>query len=407
MQKVLIIGTVWVEPKSSAAGTRMLQLIHSFLEENYQVHFACVAQKNENSISLESIGVKEHAIELNSSSFDDFIKELNPSFVLFDRFMIEEQFGWRVTENCPNAILILDTEDLHSLRKTRYECLKKEKQFSTRELLNSDLAKREIASILRSDISLIISSYEMQLLMDVFNVPKHILLELPFWIEEIKMDVKLYEERKDFVSIGNFIHAPNMDATLYLKKEIWPLIRKQLLKAKLNIYGAYPTQQALQLHNDKEGFLVHGFAENAQEVIESSRVLLAPLRFGAGLKGKLLEAMQYGTPNVTTEIGVEGMQHENLWSGFIANSPQEFASKAVELYQEKEVWNQFQQNGFEILKRKFLKENHQKKLIDKMNAVQEDLINHRMENFMGSLLQHHTLQSTKYLSKWIEAKNKN
>ena len=169
MKQLLIIGYVWVEPKSSAAGSRMLQLIELFTKNGYKITFASPAQKNEKAIELSELGVEEVAIELNNTSFDDFISELNPNIVLFDRFMMEEQFGWRVAENCPNALRILDTEDLHFLRKTRHQQLKKGEVFSTDALLNSTDAKREIAAILRCDLSLIISSYEMKLLKEVFK----------------------------------------------------------------------------------------------------------------------------------------------------------------------------------------------------------------------------------------------
>ena len=97
---------------------------------------------------------------MNSSSFDEFICQLNPTIVVFDRFMIEEQFGWRVAENCPDAIRMLDAEDLHSLRNSRQLALKTNADFQLESLLENDIAKREIASILRCDISLIISSFE-------------------------------------------------------------------------------------------------------------------------------------------------------------------------------------------------------------------------------------------------------
>ena len=118
---IVIIGYVWVEPNSSAAGQRMLQLIDVFLNKNFTITFASPAQKNERSIDLAQKGIKEEFISVNSISFDDFIKKEDPSIVLFDRFMMEEQFGWRVSENCPEAMKILDTEDLHCLRKLRHE----------------------------------------------------------------------------------------------------------------------------------------------------------------------------------------------------------------------------------------------------------------------------------------------
>ena len=155
-QHVFIIGSVWVEPNSSAAGSRMLQLIQSFLSQDWQVTFGTVSQKNPNSIDLTNYGVTEVSLALNASSFDEYMLNLNPTIVVFDRFIIEEQFGWRVAETCPNALRILDTEDLHCLRKTRHEAIKNEIEFSNDILLNSEISKREIAAIYRCGISLII-----------------------------------------------------------------------------------------------------------------------------------------------------------------------------------------------------------------------------------------------------------
>jgi len=96
LKKLLIIGFVWPEPNSSAAGGRMMQLISLFKEEGYDITFASPAMESVYKVDLEALDVEKKSISLNSSSFDVFIKELNPSVVLFDRFMIEEQFGWRV-----------------------------------------------------------------------------------------------------------------------------------------------------------------------------------------------------------------------------------------------------------------------------------------------------------------------
>ena len=180
MKKILIIGYVWVEPNSSAAGSRMLQLIKFFLKQDYKITFASTAQKGEKALDLKTLGVEEVKVELNDSSFDEFVKELNPTIVVFDRFMIEEQFGWRVADVCPNAIRILDTEDLHSLRKVRQEAIKKNIEFSNKELLKTDIAKREIAAIYRCDLSLVISTFEIELLQNVFNIDPCLLYHLPF-----------------------------------------------------------------------------------------------------------------------------------------------------------------------------------------------------------------------------------
>ncbi len=403
---MLIIGYVWPEPKSSAAGSRMLQLIRIFKAEGYTITFASSCAKTDNAYPLETLGVSQETIVLNDVSFDDFIKALQPNIVMFDRFMMEEQYGWRVAAHCPNALRVLDTEDLHFLRKARQQAFKANAPIDI--YLKGDLAKREIASIYRSDISLIISTYEMHLLKTDFAVPASLLHYLPFLIkpQPTPKPLPVYEARTHFVFIGNFLHAPNYDAVLYLKQTIWPLIKLQLPKAELHIYGAYTPQKALQLHNTKQGFLVKGFAEDVNTVMQQARVCLVPVRFGAGLKGKLVDAMLNGTPFVTTSVGAEGLNNPVNLCGVVANDPEAFAKAAVNLYTDAVFWEE-----------KYLKMPHAitnyldaKQHVLIFNNLIRETLKHlelkRDNNFIGQLLQHHTLQSTKYLSKWIEEKNK-
>ena len=410
MQQLLIIGFVWPEPNSSAAGGRMLQLIALFKEEGYIITFASPAQDSDFMANLEEYGVGKKSIALNCSSFDVFVKELNPTVVLFDRFMMEEQFGWRVVENCPNALRLLDTEDLHCLRLARQKAFRENRFFQTSDLLLEEVAKREIASILRCDLSVMISEFEMELLTSEFKIDKALLYYLPFLLEPIPVSafekVPSFKERKDFVFIGNFLHEPNWNAVQYLKETIWPLIREQLPQAVLNIYGAYPSQKVLQLHLPKEGFLIKGRALKAQEVISNARIVLAPLRFGAGVKGKLIEAMQCGTPSVTTAIGAESMHNILPWNGFITDDPQSFANEAVQLYNDKKRWLAAQNNGLAIINQRYSKALFAEDFKKQILFLQANLQQHRLTNFMGAMLQHHTMNSTKYMSRWIEAKNK-
>lgn len=409
-QRVLIIGFVWPEPNSSAAGGRMVQLIRIFKQQGYEVTFASSASDSDYMIDLNTLGVSKKSITLNCSSFDVFVKELNPSIVLFDRFMMEEQFGWRVVENCPDALRVLDTEDLHCLRLARQKAFKENRPFTTDDLLVEDIAKREIASILRCDISLMIAEFEIELLQSVFKIDADLLYYLPLLLEPIAVstiqNLPSFEERKNFVFIGNFLHEPNWNAVQCLKETIWPLIRKQMPEAVLQIYGAYPSQKVLQLHQPKQGFHIMGRADDAHEVVRNARVFLAPLRFGAGIKGKLVEAMQCGTPSVTTTIGAESMCGDLPWNGFIADESQAFADKAADLYQDKTVWLKAQENGFRIIEKRYLKSVFTDNFIKHILKVQTHLKQHRLHNFMGTMLQYHTLTSTKYMSRWIEEKNK-
>jgi len=411
IKKLLIIGFVWPEPNSSAAGGRMMQLISIFKENGFEITFASPALDSDFMVDLASYGVDKKTIELNNASFDSFITELNPHVVLFDRFMIEEQFGWRVSEQCPKAIRLLDTEDLHCLRTARQKAFKENRTFALQDLLSEEVAKREIASILRCDLSFIISEFEMKVLNDLFKIDASLLHYLPFLVDEMTEDHLLelprFEERNNFVFIGNFLHEPNWNTVQYLKETIWPLLKKEFPEAVLQVYGAYPSQKVLQLHQPKNGFFIMGRAEHANEIVKQARVVLAPIRFGAGLKGKLLEAMQCGTPSVTTTIGAEAMHADLPWNGFITDDSAEFAKQAASLYLDEKLWMQSQKNGIAIVNECYQKNNYASELINVIASLLNDAENHRLHNFIGSLLQYHTLKSTKYMAKWIEAKNKN
>lgn len=405
-KQLLVIGLVWPEPNSSAAGTRILQLMDLFLAQDFEIIFASAAQESEFSFDLHSKGIQKKSIELNSSSFDEFVAKLQPDIVLFDRYISEEQFGWRISENCPEAIRILDTEDLHCLRLERQKAIKKGSTFVLEDLLLSDIAKREIASIYRCDLTIMISEFEMYILQEIFGLKSDLLFYLPLFYEAKKQsEILTFEERENFVFIGNFIHEPNWDAVKELKTKIWPSIRKRLPDAKLLIYGAYPTQKVLQLHNEKEGFLIMGRAQNASEVIEKAKVLLAPLRFGAGQKGKLLEAMQVGTCSVSTSIGAEGIVSESEWNGFVKNDWDSFIEASIRLYTDQDLWNEKQKKGYIALE-KFSQDNFQKEFSFKLMKLSNYLKKHRQNNFIGNLLQQQAFQATRFMSKWIEEKNK-
>ncbi|MDP2491307.1 glycosyltransferase [Vibrio splendidus] len=408
MKKVLAIGYVWPEPNSSAAGSHMMSLLRLFKRQGWSVEFATPAQETEHMIDLSEEGITSQSIQLNCDSFDQYIEELQPDVVMFDRFMMEEQFGWRVEKVCQNAFKLLDTEDLQFLRNARHEAVKKETEL-TKAHLYSDLAKREIAAILRCDLSLIISSYEMELLQSEFNIDPKLLHHLPFMVDlnTLPESTKSFEERKHFMTIGNFRHAPNWDAVLQLQK-IWPKIRKQLPDTELHIYGSYPPPKATALHNLKTGFHIKGWAKDAQEVMGQARVCVAPLRFGAGIKGKLLDAMKLQTPNVTSEIGSEGMlpQGELQWPGAVADDIDEFVEAAVALYNDEEKWLKAQNQCHSILETHYEQNQLGDKLIERLNALDSELESHRLDNFFGSMLKHHSMASTKYMSQWIAEKNK-
>jgi len=421
LSSVVVIGYVWPEPNSSAAGSRMLQLIDFFKQRTQRVIFASPAQLSDHRVELASLDVEEKSIQLNCSSFDDWISQVDPALVLFDRFMMEEQFGWRVEQQCPECIRILDTEDLHSLREARHQQLKtavKQKlEINTDfddltklpQLMSSlDICQREIASIYRCDLTLMISEFEMQLLEKHYQLPAHILMHLPFMLDTHSVREQVgYSDREHFVTIGNFRHAPNWDSVLWLKTTLWPKIRKIMPNAQMHVYGAYPAKKVTDLHNPNQGFYIKGWAADAFKVLRGARVCLAPLRFGAGIKGKFTDAMLCSTPSVTTDLGAESMSGGHSWPGAIANNSDQLAQAATALYQNKDLWEAASAQSAIILDERYDQTHLQRELECVIANIQQHLATERLKNFTGLMLRHHHHKSTKYMAQWIAAKQLN
>lgn len=404
-RKVLIITQTWPEPATTAAGVRTMQLVKCLQEAGFEIIIASTATFTEFSFDPELYGVAVKTVRLNDSAFDKWIGEVAPEVVIFDRFMTEEQFGWRVADALPAALRILNTQDLHSLRICREETLDIGEEFSTGRWLQHECTLREVGSIYRSDCSLIISSFEFQLLCDQVKIDPTLLFHLPFMIPPVQLESMLsFGKRDGFIFIGNGRHRPNVDAINWLKSDIWPGIRKQLPQARVEVYGAYMPPEISKLHQPENGFYIMGWANDSLSVLGRAKVQLAPLRFGAGIKGKLAESMQCGTPSVTTGIGVEGMHNHLPWGGAIAGDASAFAAAAVRLHDDETHWCKAQQRGIEIISRFYSEKELGMAFLGKITRLQEGLEAHRAGNVIGAMLKHNSMASTKYMGKWIEAK---
>jgi len=406
-----MIGSVWPEPASSGASLRLIQYIKLFRQQGWSVTFVSTAAESEFMADLETLSVACVPVEVNASSFDEFLQQLQPDIVLFDRFSMEEQFAWRVEKVCPNALRLLETIDLHCLRHARHMQFKRHAevvQHVEASDLYSEIAQREIASIYRSDLSILTSSYEMALLQERFSMPDELICHSAYLFDASDYPTPLpdFEQRQHFMTIGNFRHAPNWDAVLWLKQQIWPLIRAQLPRAELHVYGAYAPPKATALHDARSGFHVLGRVPDVDAVMMQAKICLAPLRFGAGIKTKLADAMRNGTPSITTSVGAEGMTGGLNWGGIVTDDANAFADAAVGLYQNEETWKQAQGQGFDILFSQFDMSINGPALIQRIKYLRANIEQHRLQNFTGLMLRHHQHRSTEFMSRWIEAKNK-
>jgi GT2 family glycosyltransferase/glycosyltransferase involved in cell wall biosynthesis len=162
---------------------------------------------------------------------------------------------------------------------------------------------------------------------------------------------KAFAERRNLLFIGNFKHPPNCDAVEFFIEKVLPLIRKRLPEIKLDVVGSN-APESFQAYGS-EGVCFHGYVPDIEPLFHSTRVFVAPLRFGAGVKGKIGDALSYGVPVVTTDVGAEGMQFEHGNQVLLANTPEDFARSVIEIYTNPELWQRLSDAGYEHVARYF------------------------------------------------------
>ena len=402
--RILWITTVWPEFRSSAAGVRIWNIARILRGMGHEVVFGSSSRDGEWKEKLEKEGYRTLHCAPNSPDFDTALRALQPQCVIFDRFILEEMFGWRVSEVVPEAFQILDTQDLHSLRRIRERAKDEGATQDDLESFDPGLWKygeedllRELASIYRVDWTWVVSDFERDLLDLRFGLgaDRVSVVRIP-----IETRVAESAERRDFVWIGNFRHPPNWDAVLYLKNEVWPAIRALLPEACLEVFGAYPPRQAMEMHAPREGFLVRGPADDQYAELSRFRASLAPLRYGAGIKGKILDSWAVGTPVIATPIAAEGMTDGAPFGGWIASTPREIARACARAVSDDAEWVRQASAGRARIAELYSMEAVQTELERLWSRVEQG----RPDNWIGRILRREDLQSRKYFSKWIELK---
>lgn len=391
--KAVIFVYVWPEPRSSAAGVRTVQLCGDLRALGYVVTALSPCRPNEASAELEASGIRALSCPANDSSIDAWLKALAPDLVIYDRFVMEEHFGWKARAVWPEALHIVDTQDIHSVRRAREKLLKEGK--NPEDLSGADFSpdlEREMSSLHRADACLVVSPWEKEWL-EAQGYPAERVFWLPFAAAK-EDDIAPFAARSGFAFLGNFRHAPNVDAVNYLAKELWPKLRQEVPEAKLYFYGAYPSASASQMHG-KNGIEVPGQVRFHRAALQKHRILLAPLRFGAGIKGKILEAWATGMPVVGSKVAMEGL-------GYAAHE-EDFLAEALRLYRDESAWGEAQAAGFRALAP--FEPGRLKEQLSEFLQVAAAQKKTWRAHLTGRMLRHHLHNSTKYFSRWIEAKN--
>lgn len=245
---------------------------------------------------------------------------------------------------CPNAKVVFNTVDLHFLRLEREAVLKKDRAILKE---SEKLKKLEVELMQKADLTTVVSSAELDLLQRM-GLEK--VIHLPF-SREIRPSKVPFEKRSGLLFVGGFQHQPNVDAIVFFVTEVMPLIRRKLKGVVLHVVGSKAPTEVLNLAS--EDVLVHGFVEDLEPILEMVRVNVAPLRYGAGTKGKVAHALASGLPTVGTSIALEGMGLNHNESVLKADSPDAFAKETLRLYLDKKLWSGLSASGIAILNREY------------------------------------------------------
>ena len=425
---VVFVGWEAIDASASAAGARSEALVRGALDRGWRV--SALSSADRGGVGVGALGARVGRVEANrGGSWEAALEGVEaPDVVVFDRFLSEEAHSWRVRELWPNAARILDMQDCHALRRAR------ERAATAGAGMDAVVRAapgardrdqmREIASAQRSDLTLVCSPVEARWLRECGVVGRKLRVA-SFFEDDVDAsafrDDEDFDGRRGFVTIGTFMHKPNVDSVAWLREEVWPLVRERLPDATMRVYGSYMTEaHRARFHDPRRGFEVVGFAPDLNEVMRSARVLLAPLRFGAGIKGKVLDAWKRGTPVVTTPIGAEGtvrgvdefwrpssapIDPDHGWGGFGDRvSANDIAEAAVRLHEDRELWSRARRAGANIINEDFSSRVNIPGVLDAIEDVMRNIDSVRDEDYIGQALWHHTEKSTTYFSKWIELK---
>lgn len=266
--------------------------------------------------------------------------------VILQRLHQASRFIEPVRRYCRNAKIIFNTVDLHFLREQRQADIRQ----SARLLKQARRTKAlELSVMKRADATIVISETEKALVQQELAQVK--VAAIPY-IREAQGSGNPFGQRRDILFIGGFLHEPNVDAMQYFVADIWPLVRNALPEARLLIVGSNMPDAVKSLAREA-GVEVLGFVEDLKPVLDRCRLTIAPLRYGAGIKGKIGTSISHGVPCVATPIAAEGMALAHGKSVMIGTSAESFAASVIELYEDEVLWNKLSANGLDIFQRHY------------------------------------------------------
>lgn len=347
--RVLVVDACTPTPDRDSGSLRMVNLLRLLEEAGCAVSFFADNRAHDGPYTrtLQQLGVEVwwHPwlgnpagwLQRHGQDFD---------LALLSRHYIASAYLPLLRQFAPRAKIVFDSVDLHFLREQREAELTADVQ-RMRQAANT--RRQELAVIEQADLSLVVSPVEQALLAREAPQARVEVLSNVHAIAERRAG---YDERRGLVFVGGFRHPPNTDAVRWLAEAIFPLIRAELPAVELHLIGAEAPAE-IEALGAREGVRFHGYVPDLAPFMDGVRIGLAPLRYGAGVKGKINLSMAHGQPVVATACAVEGMHLREGEDVLVADTPEAFAAAVVRLYRDRALWERLAANGVENVRRHF------------------------------------------------------
>ncbi|OYV74562.1 MAG: hypothetical protein B7Z74_02015 [Deltaproteobacteria bacterium 21-66-5] len=344
-RRLLIVDATPPRPDHDAGSVIAFHFLKIFQSMGYKVTFIPdnLLFDGEYTRNLQRLGIEciyapqhtsvKHYLEANARHYD---------FVMLYRPYVAIQYLDLLRRCAPAARIIYNTVDLHYLRERRHAELEKNPLLAERaERTRTD----ELRLIREADATIVLNPVEKELL--AREAPGANVHLIPLLFEE-QPEGPGFEARRDILFIGGYQHPANPDAVIYFVRDILPQLRRQLPGVRFFALGSNPPAAIKAL--ECEYIKVPGFQENIAPFFNSCRLMVAPLRFGAGIKGKLGTSFSFGLPVVASSIAAEGMYLLHERDLLVADAPQEFAESVVRLYTDASLWRRLSEAGRRVVR---------------------------------------------------------
>lgn len=349
-RRVLVVDAVMLTPDQDSGSLRMFHLLETFLERGWHVTFA-----PSNLEYCEPYGghLQRRGVEVlhapQTVSISDFLHRRGAEYdlVILSRALVASALLDDVRLHAPQAWLWFDTVDLHFLREQREADLRGDPAACK---LAEQRKRQELDLMQRSDLTLVVSHIERELL--AVEAPE-VRVEILSNIHDLHPTQTPFEARDAILFIGGFNHDPNVDAVRYYVHEVMPLVWAEIGQVPTYVIGSRPTLDVMALHDPERNLHVTGYVEDVTPYFARARLSIAPLRYGAGVKGKINMSMAYGVPVVATPCAAEGMFLEEGTDILVGDGPEAFAKAVVRLYTQEQVWQDLARNGLANIERHF------------------------------------------------------